>query len=78
MVHRFALLVEYGVGKIVILVDDKVERQLSAFRLVGNFVKFGTCIGETVNFLNKPFGVESFVVAYKTIELRATIGIKLR
>ena len=52
-IHVLILLVEHGVGKVVYLIDDEVERVLVLFRFIIDEGKFVNPVAALLTFLTK-------------------------
>ena len=68
-IYVLTLLVEHCVGKVVVLIDDEVERVLVLFRFIVDEGKFVNRCCSTSYFFDKVVGVIVFINVDETVKL---------
>ncbi len=77
MVYSLTLLVEDGIGKVIVLVNDKVKSQLPAFSLQVNERQLGISILRIVYTGYELFRVDIIIVIHKIVELCTAVDIEV-
>ena len=75
-VDILAVLVEHGVGEIVVLVDDKVHRHPVLLGLVANVVEFLRGPVLFFHIFGKAFIEQTFITLSECVCLHAAIGVE--
>ena len=71
-----AMLIEHGVGEVVVFVDDKVEGHIEILSLCSDETEFSRCTECILHVLGEPFIEKLFIPIGKVVETYAAVLVE--
>ena len=78
MINGFPLLIEDGIGKIIVFVDDEIKWQFMSARFIGYGIQFIPCTVHLQELIQKTIREIFLIILHKSIQLYITVTIEKR